>query len=63
MRTRSWSGSADEPLGAAAAAGSSRLPLSEMVKLDYLYMAGWSLWIDVTILLRTAPSVPGRRGQ
>lgn len=43
--------------------GSSRVPLAEMVKLDYLYVAGWSLWSDIKILLRTLPHVTSRRGQ
>ena len=43
--------------------GSSRVPLAEMVKLDYLYIANWSLWSDVKILLRTIPMVVERRGQ
>jgi lipopolysaccharide/colanic/teichoic acid biosynthesis glycosyltransferase len=38
------------------------LPLAEMVKLDYLYVAGWSLWFDIKILLRTVPYVIARRG-
>ena len=42
--------------------GSSRVPLPEMIKLDYLYVAGWSLWTDVKILLRTLPYVIARRG-
>jgi len=42
--------------------GSSRVALAEMVKLDYLYVAGWSLWSDVKILLRTLPYVLARRG-
>ena len=42
--------------------GSSRIPLHEMVKIDYLYGANWSLWLDVKILLRTIPHVVGRRG-
>jgi exopolysaccharide biosynthesis polyprenyl glycosylphosphotransferase len=33
--------------------GSTRVPLQEMVKLDYLYWANWSLWMDIKILLRT----------
>ena len=41
----------------------SRPPLAEMIKLDYLYVAGWSLWSDVKILLRTLPFVMARRGQ
>ncbi|MGH2901268.1 MAG: sugar transferase, partial [Solirubrobacteraceae bacterium] len=42
--------------------GASRVPLAEMVKLDYLYVAGWSLWSDVKILMRTLPYVMARRG-
>jgi exopolysaccharide biosynthesis polyprenyl glycosylphosphotransferase len=42
--------------------GSARIPLREMVKLDYLYAANWSLWSDVKILLRTLAFVLGRRG-
>lgn len=42
--------------------GSARIPLSEMVKLDYLYVATWSLWGDVKILLRTFAFVLGRKG-
>jgi exopolysaccharide biosynthesis polyprenyl glycosylphosphotransferase len=40
----------------------SRVPLAEMIKLDYLYVAGWSLWADVKILLRTLAHVVARRG-
>ena len=40
----------------------ARTPLAEMIKLDYLYVAGWSLWGDVKILLRTAAHVLARRG-
>jgi exopolysaccharide biosynthesis polyprenyl glycosylphosphotransferase len=42
--------------------GSARIPLDEMVKIDYLYGANWSLWLDLRILLRTVPHVLGRRG-
>ena len=42
--------------------GSSRIPLEEMVKLDYLYVATWSLWGDTKLLLRTAAFVLGRQG-
>ena len=42
--------------------GSARVPLPEMLKLDYLYIAGWSLWSDLKILLRTVPYVLARRG-
>jgi exopolysaccharide biosynthesis polyprenyl glycosylphosphotransferase len=43
--------------------GAARIPLREMVAIDYLYVANWSLWGDVKILLRTVPCVVGRRGQ
>jgi len=42
--------------------GSSRVPLPEMVKIDYLYVAGWSLWEDLKILLRTVPYMLARKG-
>ncbi len=42
--------------------GSSRVPLREMVKIDYLYVANWSLWGDVKILLRTIPYIVRRSG-
>lgn len=41
--------------------GSSRVPMSDMVKIDYLYCANWSLWLDAKILARTIPYVLGRR--
>jgi exopolysaccharide biosynthesis polyprenyl glycosylphosphotransferase len=37
--------------------GSARIPLAEMVRIDYLYVTNWSLWLDVKILLRTIPYV------
>src|SRR5690348_10863914 len=42
--------------------GSSRIPLHEMVKIDYLYATNWSLWLDVKVILRTVPYVLARRG-
>jgi exopolysaccharide biosynthesis polyprenyl glycosylphosphotransferase len=42
--------------------GSSRIPMSDMVKIDYLYGANWSIWLDLKILIRTVPYVLGRRG-
>ena len=42
--------------------GAGRIPLSEMVKLDYLYVATWSLWGDIKILLRTVGLVLRRQG-
>lgn len=41
---------------------SRRINLSEMAKLDYLYVANWTLWNDIRLLLRTVPFVLGARG-
>lgn len=43
--------------------GSSRVPLEETVAIDYPYVSNWSLWLDVKLLLRTAPHVLTRRSQ
>ena len=48
--------------GAWQVLGSSRIPLRDMVTIDYLYRANWSLWLDVKILLRTVPHVLRRQG-
>jgi exopolysaccharide biosynthesis polyprenyl glycosylphosphotransferase len=45
------------------ALGASRIPLDEMVRLDYLYVANWSLWGDIRILFRTVPFVFGGQGR
>jgi exopolysaccharide biosynthesis polyprenyl glycosylphosphotransferase len=42
--------------------GSSRIPLHEMVAIDYLYVANWSLWTDLKYLLLTVPYVLRGRG-
>jgi exopolysaccharide biosynthesis polyprenyl glycosylphosphotransferase len=39
----------------------TRVPLEEMVEIDYLYVANWSLWQDLKILVRTVGHV-ARRG-
>jgi exopolysaccharide biosynthesis polyprenyl glycosylphosphotransferase len=41
---------------------SSRVPLAEMVKLDFLYVANWSVWGDMKLLLRTIPFLARRNG-
>jgi lipopolysaccharide/colanic/teichoic acid biosynthesis glycosyltransferase len=43
--------------------GSSRIPMSEMVRIDYIYGANWSIWLDVKILLRTFPCMVTRSGR
>lgn len=42
--------------------GPARVPLAEMVAIDYLYVANWTLWKDIKIMLRTIPHVLGRHG-
>jgi lipopolysaccharide/colanic/teichoic acid biosynthesis glycosyltransferase len=38
-----------------------RVPIQEMVGIDYLYVANWSLWLDLKVLVRTVRHV-ARRG-
>ena len=42
--------------------GASRIPVSEMVRLDYQYVADWSLWNDIRFLMLTVPVIVRRRG-
>jgi lipopolysaccharide/colanic/teichoic acid biosynthesis glycosyltransferase len=42
--------------------GAGRIPLHEMVAIDYLYVANWTLWTDLKYLLRTVPYVLRARG-
>ena len=37
--------------------GRSRVTFDEMIRLDLRYAAGWSLWLDIKILLRTPRAV------
>ena len=41
--------------------GSWRVPFEDMVMLDYLYAANWSLWDDIKLLWNTVPYVLSRR--
>jgi exopolysaccharide biosynthesis polyprenyl glycosylphosphotransferase len=42
--------------------GRNDVPFDEMVKLDYMYVTGWTLSWDIKLLLETLPAVMGRRG-
>jgi exopolysaccharide biosynthesis polyprenyl glycosylphosphotransferase len=42
--------------------GRSDLPFEELQRLDYSYVASWSLWWDLRILWHTPASVMSRRG-
>lgn len=42
--------------------GRTSIPFREMVEVDYYYVAGWSIWLDIKLLMRTVPAVLRRRG-
>ena len=42
--------------------GRNDVPFDEMVKLDYMYVTGWTLSWDIKLLLGTIPAVVARRG-
>jgi exopolysaccharide biosynthesis polyprenyl glycosylphosphotransferase len=41
--------------------GGNDIPFDEMVKLDYLYVTGWTLGTDIRLLLQTCSAVARRR--
>jgi lipopolysaccharide/colanic/teichoic acid biosynthesis glycosyltransferase len=43
--------------------GAARVPFEEMVKIDYLYIANWSPWADIKIIVETVGYLARRRGQ
>lgn len=43
--------------------GAARIPLGEMVKIDYLYIANWSVWADIKIIVETVGYLARGRGQ
>jgi len=42
--------------------GRSELDFDELVRLDFLYLERWSVWLDLTIILKTVPAVFRTRG-
>jgi exopolysaccharide biosynthesis polyprenyl glycosylphosphotransferase len=42
--------------------GRSELDFDDLVRLDFLYLERWSVFLDLTILLKTLPAVVLRRG-
>jgi lipopolysaccharide/colanic/teichoic acid biosynthesis glycosyltransferase len=43
-------------------AGRSSLGFDDLVRLDFYYLEHWSIWLDISILLKTVPAVLGSRG-
>lgn len=42
--------------------GRSELDFDDLVRLDFLYLERWSVFLDLTILVKTVPAVLARRG-
>jgi exopolysaccharide biosynthesis polyprenyl glycosylphosphotransferase len=42
--------------------GRSELDFDDLVRLDFYYLEHWSIWLDITILLKTIPAVLAQRG-
>jgi len=42
--------------------GRSEIPFEEMIKLDYLYVTGWSISNDIKLILQTLPALLRTRG-
>jgi exopolysaccharide biosynthesis polyprenyl glycosylphosphotransferase len=42
--------------------GRSELDFDELVRLDFLYLERWSVWLDMAIILRTIPAVIRAKG-
>jgi lipopolysaccharide/colanic/teichoic acid biosynthesis glycosyltransferase len=42
--------------------GRSELGIDDLVQLDFYYLERWSIWLDVSIILKTLPAILGRRG-
>jgi lipopolysaccharide/colanic/teichoic acid biosynthesis glycosyltransferase len=42
--------------------GRSELDFDDLVRLDFLYLERWSVFLDLSILVKTVPAVLSRRG-
>jgi exopolysaccharide biosynthesis polyprenyl glycosylphosphotransferase len=42
--------------------GRSGLTFDELVRLDFTYIENWSIWLDISIIVKTIPAVLTRRG-
>jgi lipopolysaccharide/colanic/teichoic acid biosynthesis glycosyltransferase len=43
-------------------AGRSDLTFDDLVRLDFYYIENWSIWLDISILLKTPLAVFARKG-
>ena len=42
--------------------GRSSLTFDDLVRLDFYYIENWSIWLDISILVKTLPAVLAGRG-
>ena len=42
--------------------GRASLSFDDLVRLDFYYLENWSIWLDITVLLKTIPAVFRARG-
>ncbi len=42
--------------------GRSELGFDDLVRLDFTYLENWSIWLDISIIVRTIPAVLTRKG-
>jgi len=42
--------------------GRSGLTFDDLVRLDFTYLENWSIWLDISVLVKTIPAVITRRG-
>jgi exopolysaccharide biosynthesis polyprenyl glycosylphosphotransferase len=42
--------------------GRSDLSFDDLVRLDFFYLENWSIWLDISIIVKTFPAVLSRRG-
>jgi exopolysaccharide biosynthesis polyprenyl glycosylphosphotransferase len=42
--------------------GRSGLTFDDLVRLDFTYLENWSIWLDISIIVKTIPAVITRRG-
>ena len=42
--------------------GRSELDFDDLVRLDFLYLERWSVFLDLSIMMKTLPAVLRRRG-